>query len=528
MAAAEPTERPARPNTLTAAEVSHDSVTLTWRDPQDDSITGYVILRRDKDIHDKGTFETVEADTGTAETTYTDTSVYPEKRYVYRIKAINAYGKSKPSWVRAYTPAAPTTEQNTPATGEPTVSGTVQIGEILTADTSGIVDADGLDNAAFTYQWVADDTNIDGATGSSYTLADADRDKAIKVRVSFTDDEGNEETLTSADTAVVSARPNSPAIGEPTISGTSQVGGTLTADVSGIHDEDGLDNASFIYQWIANDGSADAEISGATTATYTAVPDDGGKVVKVQVSFTDDAGNEETLTSAGTDAVVGAGPTEPPAKPSTLTAPEVLHDSVTLRWKDPQDDTITGYIILRRDKDIHQEGTFETVEANTGTADTTYTDTSVYPEKRYVYRIKAINAYDNSEISSWVRAYTPAAPATENTPAAGKPTISGTARVGETLSADTSNISDPDGLDNASFSYKWQADDADIAGATNSTYTLAHADKGKAVKVRVSFTDDAGNGETLTSAATAGVAAKPNSPATGAPPSAARPRWESR
>ena len=409
------------------------------------------------------------------------------------------------------------TTPNSQASGAPTISGTAQVGETLTADTSGISDEDGLENASFSYQWITGGTDISGVTGSSYTLVDAEEGKAIKVRVSFTDDAGNEETLTSDTTEAVVAKPNAPATGEPTISGTAQVGETLTADMSGIADEDGRDNANFKYQWIVNDGNADSDIAGAASATYTPVSDDQGNTIKVRVSFTDDAGNEETLTSAATDAVAGTGPTEPPAKPRELTAPEVLHDSVTLRWKDPQDDTITGYIILRRDKDIHEEGTFETVNANTGTADTTYTDTSVDPEKRYVYRIKAINAYDESEISSWVRAYTPATPATGNTPATGAPSISGTVQVGETLTADTSGISDEDGFDNAAFTYQWLADDAEISGATGSSYTLAESDEGKAIKVRVSFTDDGGNAETLTSAATTAVAAKPNSQATGAP-----------
>ena len=61
------------------------------------------------------------------------------------------------------------------------------------ADTSGIADADGLANAAFSYQWLAGDSDISGATGSAYTLADADEGKIVKVRVSFTDDGGNDE-----------------------------------------------------------------------------------------------------------------------------------------------------------------------------------------------------------------------------------------------------------------------------------------------------------------------------------------------
>ena len=100
-----------------------------------------------------------------------------------------------------------------------------------------------------------------------------------------------------------------------------------------------------------------------------------------------------------------------------------------------------------------------------------------------------------------------------NAPATGLPTISGTAQVGGTLTASTTGIADPDGLTNATFAYQWVAvrdgTASDIAGATGSTYTLADADAGAAMKVRVSFTDDAGNAETLTSAATAPVALPP-------------------
>ena len=57
------------------------------------------------------------------------------------------------------------------------------------------------------YQWLADDVSINGATGSSYTLTATEEAKAIKVRVSFTDDRSHEETLTSAPTDAVAARP---------------------------------------------------------------------------------------------------------------------------------------------------------------------------------------------------------------------------------------------------------------------------------------------------------------------------------
>ena len=119
------------------------------------------------------------------------------------------------------------------------------------------------------------------------TLAEDDENKTIKVKVSFTDDAGNEETLTSDATEAVAAKPNAPAEGQPTISGTPQVGETLTAETGAIEDDDGLDNATYSYQWLADD----ANIPDATGSTYTLADAEEGKTIKVQVSFTDDAGN---------------------------------------------------------------------------------------------------------------------------------------------------------------------------------------------------------------------------------------------
>ena len=96
---------------------------------------------------------------------------------------------------------------NTPATGAPTIAGTAQVGETLTASTTGIADADGLTGATFAWQWLSNEVAIAGATGASYTLADADVGRTIKVRVTFTDDAGHVETLTSAATAAVAPRP---------------------------------------------------------------------------------------------------------------------------------------------------------------------------------------------------------------------------------------------------------------------------------------------------------------------------------
>ena len=128
------------------------------------------------------------------------------------------------------------------------------------------------------------------------------------MKVNFTDDADNQESLTSAETLAVAAKPNTAATGEPTISGTPQVDETLTAGTSAISDEDGLDNVSYQYQWLRDD----ADIAGQTNSTYELVSADEGKTIKVRVTFTDDAGNVESLTSTATTPIA-AQPAETPA-----------------------------------------------------------------------------------------------------------------------------------------------------------------------------------------------------------------------
>ena len=204
------------------------------------------------------------------------------------------------------------TVTNTLATGAPTITGTAQVGQTLTAGTAAIMDADGLTSVSYTYQWIRvatdnTETNIASATASAYTLVDADLGTTLKVRVSFTDDANNPETLTSAATAAVAAAPNTPATGAPTITGTATVGQTLTAGTTAIMDADGLTSVSYTYQWIrvATDNS-ETNIDAATASTYTLVAADQGTTIKVTVSFTDDARNAETLTSAATATVSAA------------------------------------------------------------------------------------------------------------------------------------------------------------------------------------------------------------------------------
>ena len=414
-------------------------------------------------------------------------------------------------------------------------------GETLTASTTDITDADGLTNVSYSYQWVTNDgtsdSDIADATASSYTLVAADAGKTIKVKVTFTDDNGNDESLTStATTAVITA--NTSATGAPTVSGTVQVDQTLTADTSGIGDADGLTNVSYSYQWIANDGTSDSDIADGTSSSYTLVAADAGKTIKVKVAFTDDAQNQETGTSAATAAVAAAVQTpltasihsEPASHDGQDAFTFELHFSENLEgfsYKTLRDHafTVTGGKVATAGRLVSGSNVRWEITINPASNGDV---TIVLPITTDCADSGAVCNGDSRKLSNRLE-LTVSGPGSqqssqqeeeENSPATGNLTISGTAQVGETLTASTTGITDADGLTNVSYSYQWVTNDgtsdSDIADATASAYTLVAADAGKTIKVKVTFTDDNGNDESLTSTATTAVIAA-NTSATGAP-----------
>ena len=533
-----------------------------------------------------------------------------------------AYGPAADGTVRLYrVVVAPTAAgSNAAPTGAPTITGTPQVGETLTADTSDIADEDGLDDVSYSYQWIRNDNGTEsyivGGASSTYILDADDVGKTVQVRVTFTDDAGNEETLTSEATDAVAAKPNSEATGLPTITGTPQVDETLTASTSAINDEDGLDDVEFNYQWIANDGNGDTDIDDATDSTYTPSVTYAEKTIKVRVSFSDDAGNDEVLTSAATGAVAVVSPGPPVIGPHQWTDYRWDHREIWISWSPPIYDggaAATGYD-LRYIRDDASDKSDDNWTYENGLTGTSYTVDDLTNGVMYNIQVRAVNragsgawsatfsetprtlppdAYDVSvtpgnqtltvewseppvgaqggvaianyvvvhirtdvpdheftDLSYWtasdiiptsgplsytitgltnggsyfvkVRSINALGDisypsfrnfvlATPNSRATGLPTITGTPQVGQTLTADTSNIADEDGLNNVSYSHQWirsdNGADTDIAGETDSTYTLVLADMGKTIKVQVTFTDDADNQENLTSEATVAVAA---------------------
>src|SRR2546430_645016 len=68
-------------------------------------------------------------------------------------------------------------------------------GQVLTASNT-LADADGL--GAISYQWQRDGVNVAGATGTTYTLGNADVGHTIDVVATYTDGHGTPESKASA------------------------------------------------------------------------------------------------------------------------------------------------------------------------------------------------------------------------------------------------------------------------------------------------------------------------------------------
>ena len=359
------------------------------------------------------------------------------------------------------------------------------------------------------------------AEGYPYEVALSEGDTVITITVTAEDG-----VTTRTYEITVTRSDNSPAAGSVAISGTVRVGETLTASLFGVLDLNGLSNATFSYQWVSSDGTTATDIQGATGPSYALAAADAGKTVTVRVSFTDDEGHTETLTSAATAAVEPATAEEPLT--ATFDAVPSAHDgstafSFTLRFSEE----VAVSDVAMRDEVLDVSGGAVTNAQRSDPFSTRGWGITAAPDGagnvfvvlhtgRACDESGAVCTGDGKRLLSAL-AVSIAAPSSVNSPATGLPVISGTAEVGETLTAAVAGIEDADGLGGATFAYQWISNDvtadteSDIQGATAASYTLVAADAGKSIKVRVSFTDGGGYDESVTSEPTASVA--DNSPA---------------
>ena len=359
-------EPPAAPANLTATSTI-DSVTLTWDDPGDDSITGYKILYRMPPVQSDP--DVLVADTGSAATSYTAPDLEPGTAYVFFIIAISDPGESEMS-----DPISVSTLQNNSPIADAGPGQTVRPGDTVTLNGTASSDPDGH---TITYSW-------NQTSGPAITLSGADTDSpsfespAVAGHTVLTFElTVSDGRLTSGDTVDITIKPdNPPAI---TLSGSVN----MTIQVGSTYTEPGYTATDDMDGDITKDVTVTGTVDTATLGTYT-----------LQYDVTDSSGNA-AMPQTRTVTVIAVSPTTP----ANLTATSTT-STVTLTWDDPGDDTIECYKILS--KASATQSSLSVLVADTGSAATSYTVSDLEPATKYAFRVIALSDHGESEISKFV------------------------------------------------------------------------------------------------------------------------------
>ena len=251
---AEQSARPAQP-VVTATPGTTDSLNVSWTKPDlagGPDIVGYKVRHRVTGVG--GWTELTPEPTDTMATI---SGLQSGTGYSVQVQAKN--GETLSDWSQAGTGSTgtTTTTTNTPATGKPGISGTPQVGQMLTAGIGDIADAEGLPTtvfpAGYTFQWVRVDSSNNetdvGTDSSTYSPTSSDVGSTIKVEVSFTDGANNAETVTSDATAAVT-------------------GVTVDVSIAAEHDRIGAGLEDLVFT-LTRQGATTAELE----ATVTIVQD---------------------------------------------------------------------------------------------------------------------------------------------------------------------------------------------------------------------------------------------------------------
>ena len=371
------------------------------------------------------------------------------------------------------------------STEAPAVSGVARTGSLLTATPGTWLRA-----TSFAYSWQrllgGEWTAIAGATSSTYTPVAADGGHALRVLVTATGP-GGSTSAASGQTAAIADPPV--LLSPPAISGTVKRGRTLTASPGAWEKA-----SSFAYAWERRTGADWNAIAGATEAAYVPGAADVGHALRVRVVAANPTAAAEPVTSDATVAVADApvpSLLQPPVVTGTLYVGETLAAAAD-EWADAASTSVRWQ---RR-----APGGEWTAIAGANARTYTLTADDAGADVRAV--VTALNEDGETPVASAPRGPVDADPANLTPPA-----VSGTARVGEALSATAGTWKRA-----TTFDYAWQRQsgagwDA-IPGATQSTYTPAVADIGLPLRVVVT-----GHGSRATatapSAATEAVVSPP-------------------
>ena len=138
---------------------------------------------------------------------------------------------------------------------------------------------------------MADTNDRDTGTASGWSIINARHNQ--QDRLSHGKHFASSGVMQFAVKGTANTTTNTPATGTPSISGTAQVGQTLTAGIGDIADAEDLPStvfpAGYTFQWVRVDSSNTETDVGTDSSTYSPTSSDVGSTIKVKVSFTDGA-----------------------------------------------------------------------------------------------------------------------------------------------------------------------------------------------------------------------------------------------
>ena len=355
----------------------------------------------------------------------------------------------------------------------PSISGSAIVGSTLNVINTATTDDDG-DTSTLAYQWQADGVDIVGASSASFTPGTAQAPASITATVTATDGNGGTASATSAGVTVANSEPIFATT--PSISGTADIGSLLSIVNTANTDADG-DAISQSYQW-QSDG---VDIAGAVSASYTLTQDDAHAAITAIVTADDGNGGTTTVTTGSltignnspvftaTPTISGSARVGSNLTATNTATTDVDGDSVSLsyQWK------ANGVDIA-------------------GAPGKNFTPTAAQAHASITVAVTGVDGNGGSAIAN----STGVTVVNNNPTFADTPTIGGSAAVGSELSAINTATTDIDG-DSITLNYQWQANGADIAGATGASFTPTAAQAHTSITVIVSG-DDGYGGSTAT------------------------------
>ncbi|MDR1851125.1 MAG: hypothetical protein LBR21_00490, partial [Propionibacteriaceae bacterium] len=341
----------------------------------------------------------------------------------------------------------------------PAISGSVLLGSALSV--TGLPSASTYPNTTPLYSWKV--AGIEVGTEATYTIAEADLGKSITVTVTMA---GQGYTSKSATSAVLAIDNGSIAAFTPVLTGIAKVDSVLV--VTGIPDVYSPANGYAVtYQWLRN-GTA---ISKAITSTYRLNSSDLGAAVSVRVTLNKSGYDQLVVVSGALTVEKADEKASDPEVPAGTVTPVITAgaagDTITPGDKVTAGEIPEGYTATYQ---WQRDG-----KQISGATKSSYT--LVNGDQGHTLTVVVTLSKDGYSDTAFASA---GVTVLEKT-AVFTPKITGTAKVGKTLTATGA----PSGW---TVKYQWLRDGKKISKATKSTYKVVSADSGHKLTVRMTAT----------------------------------------